>query len=56
VCSSDLMTDESQSHLVVGDQLRLVGTAGTRRNRGAPHQVAKLPGALAKCGVPEGIF
>src|SRR5206468_6006407 len=50
------MTDESHSHLTVGDELGLVGEAGSWRDRGMAYQAAKLPGTLAKCGILEGIL
>ena len=50
------MTDESHPHLTVGNQLGLVGEASSRRDRGVPHQAAKLPGTLAKRGILQRVL
>ena len=45
------MTDESHAQLAVGHQLRLVGAAGAGSDRGAAHQAAELPGAVAQSAI-----
>src|SRR6266849_8054052 len=37
------MADESYTHLAVGHQFRLMGTAGSRSDHGAAHQATELP-------------
>jgi len=56
VLSADLqkkagVPDKGHAQLAIRNQLRFVGLAGTRRDRGMPHQARELAGALAQGGI-----